>query len=126
VATFFVDRCLGRRVGELLRQAGWTVEYHDDHFAQASPDVDWLPQVAARDWVVRTKDPHISMRSSEVRAVRLASARVFSLTSGNLTSDEMAELFLNNGPTIHRLLNERPAPFIALIDAEGLEVVYPW
>ncbi len=39
--TFFIDRCLGsKRIVTALRQAGMTVEIHDDNFAPDAPDVD--------------------------------------------------------------------------------------
>jgi hypothetical protein len=45
--TFFIDRPLGRGVGEDLRAAGLRVELHDDHFAQDTQDVDWVREVTA-------------------------------------------------------------------------------
>lgn len=51
--TFFVDRCLGRYVfPSPLREPGLRVEVHDDHFADAAPDGEWLPAVGERGWVV--------------------------------------------------------------------------
>ena len=51
--TFFIDRCLGKKLATVLRAQGHTVELHDSHFAK---DVDWLPTVGQRGWVVLTKD----------------------------------------------------------------------
>jgi PIN like domain len=51
--TFFIDRCLGsKKVADALRQAGLTVEIHEDHFAPDALDVDWLTEVGAWQWVV--------------------------------------------------------------------------
>ena len=59
-AVFFLDRNLGSKIvaGE-LRRAGHRVEIHDDHFAPAVLDVDWLREVGSRGWVVLTKDRRI-------------------------------------------------------------------
>jgi hypothetical protein len=39
--TFFIDRCLGsKRVVAALREAGLTVEIHEDHFAPDALDVE--------------------------------------------------------------------------------------
>lgn len=47
--TFFVARSLGRGlVVAALREAGVTVHAHDDHFAQDTPDAEWLVKVGAR------------------------------------------------------------------------------
>jgi hypothetical protein len=51
---FFVDRCLGKAVAVALRTAGVEVHTHDDHFAQTTRDVDWIPEVTARGWVILT------------------------------------------------------------------------
>lgn len=47
-STWFVDYCLGRQVGEALREVGMKVEFHLDHFAEDAPDEDWLPVVGER------------------------------------------------------------------------------
>lgn len=64
--TFFIDRCLGsKRIVTALRQAGITVAVHEDHFPPDAADVDWLPQVGERGWVVLTKDANIARRTLE-------------------------------------------------------------
>lgn len=47
-STFFVDRCLGRTVGIVLRESGLKVELHEDHFKDDSPDEDWISEVGHR------------------------------------------------------------------------------
>ena len=43
--TFFVDRSLGSQiVPNALRQAGATVEIHDDHFSADEEDLVWLQE----------------------------------------------------------------------------------
>jgi hypothetical protein len=38
---FFIDRCLGsKKIVAALREAGVTVEIHDDHFLPDAADVD--------------------------------------------------------------------------------------
>ncbi|MEZ5614602.1 MAG: hypothetical protein R3E35_05245 [Rhodocyclaceae bacterium] len=57
---FFIDRSLGRKqVAEAFREVGGTVEVHDNHFPQTTPDVDWLAEVGRRGWVVLSKDDRI-------------------------------------------------------------------
>jgi len=62
--TFFIDRCLGKRfILEKLKSAGISIEIHDDHFAQDAQDVDWMPEVGKKGWVILTKDNKISKNS---------------------------------------------------------------
>jgi hypothetical protein len=79
-----VDRSLGKGMGRLLREAGATVELHDDHFPQTELDKNWIPNVTARGWVILTKDKNIRRPSGEREDVLLAGAKVFTLTSGNM------------------------------------------
>ena len=46
--TYFTDRDLGKRFGEILKSAGLTVEQHADHFAPDTPDEVWLAEIGKR------------------------------------------------------------------------------
>jgi len=48
---FFTDRDLGKIFPQILRDAGLTVEKHDDRFDQNTPDEVWLSEVDRRGWV---------------------------------------------------------------------------
>ena len=65
--TFFLDHQIGRyQVAHALRAAGAAVEVHLDHFAGDMPDVDWIPKVAAKNWVLITKDQNIRRNAQEL------------------------------------------------------------
>jgi predicted nuclease of predicted toxin-antitoxin system len=114
--TFFIDRCLGsKRVVAALREAGLTVEVHEDHFAPDALDVEWLPQVGEREWVVLTKDANISRRTLEKMAVARAGIRLFILASQNLASSEMIDILVQAIEPMKNLVHNHPAPFIAKI-----------
>jgi hypothetical protein len=51
--------------------------------APSARDVDWLPVVAARGWVILTKDLRISRLPEERRAVRENAARMVVISSGD-------------------------------------------
>lgn len=67
--TFFTDRNLGKRFPQLLRDAGLAVEHHDAHFAPATPDVEWIQEVAARGWIAISHDERIRYKADERSAV---------------------------------------------------------
>lgn len=114
--TFFIDRCLGsKRVVAALREAGLSVEVHEDHFAPDALDVEWLPQVGEREWVVLTKDANISRRTLEKMAVARAGIRLFILASQNLASAEMIDILVQAIKPMKNLVRNHPAPFIAKI-----------
>lgn len=117
---YFVDRCLGREVvPKGLREAGLRVEIHDDHFPANAKDTDWLPVVAARGWVVLTKDEHIRRRPLEREALLAAGARAFVLTARRLRGGDMANAFVRARRRMEALLRDRPEAFIAGVTRHG-------
>lgn len=124
--TFYVDRCLGgKAIVNALRTAGATVEAHDDHFAQAAEDVEWIPVVAANGWVILTKDKNIRRNRGEREALLLSHARVFTLTSGNMRGADMAALFVGHLAEMEHISGSQPAPFVYTIGPGGLYRIYP-
>lgn len=117
--TFLVDRCLGKAVRNALLEAGAQVEHLDEHFGQEAKDHEWLPDVSIRGWVVLTKDGAIGTNDLEVRAIARAGARVFILVSGNLTRQQMADLFVEVLPKLEKFNQGNQAPFIAKIYKDG-------
>lgn len=109
--TLFVDRSLGKRVGVLLREAGATIELHDDHFAQTTKDSEWIPAVTERGWVILTKDKNIRRPRGEREDVLIAHAKVFTLTAGSMGSAAMAEIFIGHLPDIERVADSQTPPF---------------
>ncbi|WP_088255199.1 hypothetical protein [Fimbriiglobus ruber] len=110
--TLFVDRSLGKRVGIRLREKGATVELHDEHFAQTTPDSVWIPNVTARGWVILTKDKNIRRPKGEREDVLTAAAKVFTLTSGNVSGAVMADIFIEHLVRIENTATSQTPPFV--------------
>jgi len=123
--TLFVDRSLGKGVGRRPREAGATVELHDDHFEQNTTDSTWIPDVKARGWVILTKGKNIRRPSGEREGVLTAGVRVFTLVSGNLSGQRMAELFIQNLnlAEIERVSEVAIPPFAYTVGPEGCRPV---
>ncbi|MBE9136858.1 hypothetical protein IQ254_06510 [Nodosilinea sp. LEGE 07088] len=117
---FFIDWSISQRsVPDALRLAGATVETHLDHFPPETADVDWLPAVSERGWIVLTKDEAIGRRPNEVAAIARSGARVFILASGNLTREQMANVFVATREKLEKFAQSNPAPFIAKVYKDG-------
>lgn len=72
---FFTDRNLGSEIFPgLLQRAGVAVHRHTDHFRDDAPDAEWLPVVAARGWVVLSRDEAIMRNPLEREAVLTSGA----------------------------------------------------
>lgn len=118
--TFFIDRCLGDKcIAEVLRSSGITVETHDDHFDKNAQDVEWIPNVGQRGWIVLTKDKSISKNELERLAVASAGIKMFILASQDLSGSDMAAIFLKAIVTMQEFVRKHPAPFIAKIYRSG-------
>jgi len=77
---FFLDRNLGRRVAEELRQRGWIVHRIADAFpsdAQDVPDEDGIRHGLSHGWVPLSKDGRIKTRDREIEPIRESSAVLY-------------------------------------------------
>lgn len=114
--TFFIDRCLGKKfIVETLKGAGISIKIHDDHFPQDAQDVDWMPEVGKKGWVILTKDVKIGRNSLEKIAVARAQIKMFALASQSLSGKDMAEIFLKAIVPMQEFVRKHPAPFIAKV-----------
>ncbi|AUX48227.1 hypothetical protein SOCE26_097580 [Sorangium cellulosum] len=123
--TYFVDRSLGRGlVVEALRAAKLEVHVHDDHFAQNTPDAEWLVEIGRRGWVVLTKDKNIRVNALERVALIRANVACIMLGRGDLTAASMAQIFIDALPLIQRVLRRFALPLAAsLSSAKSIRVL---
>jgi len=71
VSSIYLDRNLGKHViADALREAGATVEIHDDHLPLNAPDEDWIALVGRNSWIAITKDKNIRHRAAEIAAIK--------------------------------------------------------
>lgn len=117
---FFIDRSLGKhKIPQALRALGHSVVIHDEVFEPETPDEVWLSEAGRSGWIVLTKDEHIRYRKNELAAARRTGVRLFVLTAGNLTGDEMATVIASALPRVKRLATRIPGPCVASIDRRG-------
>jgi hypothetical protein len=112
-------------VGRILRAEGATIELHDDHFPQTEKDSAWIPEVTRRGWVILTKDKNIRRPSGEREDVLNANAKVFTLTSGNMSGPDMAAVFVRHLAEIERIANSQSPPFVYVVGPDGLTQLLP-
>jgi len=91
------------------------VEVHVDHFEPDAADEVWLPEVAARGWVILSNDQNIMRRPLEREAVRVSEATLLVLVGGHARADQLARNFLNTLPRIREFLHEHRPPLIAKV-----------
>lgn len=87
---YFVDRSLGRGpVAKAIRDAGFQVELMDDHFAQDADDADWIPVVAAHDWIIVTRDRRILFNPVERAALERSGAHYIAVVAKDQSGAQM-------------------------------------
>lgn len=116
---FFLDRCMGAHVlPAALRAAGLDVRtMQDEGFVQDVEDIEWIPAIAKRGWVIITKDKNIRRDSLELRAVLASAAYYFTLGKADRTATEMGEILLRHRATIERLVAHRSPPVVAQVNS---------
>lgn len=95
---------------------------HDAHYGkerEAIPDTTWIPLTAARGWIGFTKDKDIRHNVLERLAIAESGARIFSLTTGKITAEEMCAVFTSARRDMARVLRRYKPPFFARVSREG-------
>jgi len=100
-----------------LIAAGAKVELSRDHFPAGARDVEWLPVVGARGWVVLTKDRQIRRRELELEAFINARVRAFVLIAADLTGPDQADVFVKALPKMTRICRSARGPLIGAVSA---------
>jgi hypothetical protein len=104
-----------------LRDGGMPCEPHRAHFAPDAADADWIPAIAARGWVIVTRDFAIKRRPVEREAWTAARATIVMIRGDRLSSDDMSKLLLNAhaGGRLDRYITKRTPPMILYATADG-------
>lgn len=104
----------------MLREAGHVAHIPGPTtFSTGTQDVEWIPPVGERKWILITKDKNIRKRQIELRLLTEARVRTFVLTAAGLKGDEQAQVLKEALPAMLRLLRRHASHFIARVTAES-------
>jgi PIN domain-containing protein len=119
--TFFLDYQIGRYVvADALRKAGASVEVHIDHFAPAAPDLEWIPEIGSRRWVLITRDANIRRNPLERAAYEAAGLRGFVVTGKEMGGHDLATLLVRCLQGMVNRAAGRPGPLLFTISRGGV------
>lgn len=122
VRFFFDESCLG--IGKIVAQARADCVYPGhprSPIGPGDPDEDWIPVVAAREWVVVLRDKKIRNRPAERQALALHPLRVLVLTSaGNLGVWDQLRVLLRYWDRIEDILLQ-PPPWLNAVTKRGIQ-----
>ena len=115
-----------RELADALHQRGRVVHMHRQVFPDGTPDRIWIPDVAARGWIIITRDRRLQDRHLEWMAFLRAKARVLWFKGDRASSRAITDAFLSALPAIDSLTAELQPPYIVKITLAGtVEQVYP-
>ena len=119
----FIDRCAwSNRLGDALTKASIQFTPHHDHFEQACLDVDWLPVVGKKGWVVVTRDKNIRRKPNELQAFKENNVLAIVLSSGSssqASAADTAELLLKLLPKLMRKIQASKPPIMLTVTILG-------
>jgi len=109
-----------KQLASLLREAGFAVKVHDDHFKPDEPDDTWLAECGQRRWIVITADKKILKERLSMVAIGRSKCRVFFLPQNNKNPQSWAPILISAWTELHRILATREPPFVANISPNGV------
>ena len=85
--TFFLDNCVPIGLAQILKIAQCDVVHFqevwpDSQFPDGVDDVDWIPEIGRRGWIIVSADPKITTRPPEVAALKKAHVVAFFIYKG--------------------------------------------
>lgn len=102
---------------------GFEVELHNNHFVHDEDDDKWIPQVAARQWVILSGDKRLAVEPSNKEAVRDSKAQVVLVADTNSIPEQWAAAIIVGRFRLHELLDRNPGPVFIKIARQAREHV---
>lgn len=119
---YYLDANLdGPELVKRLRAADMPCEPHRDHFSPDAEDEAWIPTIAARGWIIVTRDFAIKRRPNEREAWNTANATVIMVRGEKLSADDMAKLLLTAHAhgRLDNYVGKRTPPMIIYLNPDG-------
>jgi hypothetical protein len=117
---FFLDANVdGDALASALTSLGLDVKRSRSEFAADAPDVEWLPEVGGRGWVLLSSDRRQSRKPEELTALKRARVRAFYFSNATMTSAEQVDAFKKGLRQIVRAVRKQTPPFVKIIRPSG-------
>jgi hypothetical protein len=105
--TFFFDNTFPPQLVQILRILKVDARHLQDDFPPDTPDVNWLPEIGRKGWVVVTGDRRISKKPPERKALAEANVIAVFMAKG-FTGKQIFDLvacFIRWWPAIERAVD---------------------
>ena len=108
---------MGRGIALRLQSEGHDAKPFDEFAGKR--DVDFLPIIGERGWVLLTKDKNIRRNQLEVEAILNAGVRAFVITATNVSHQQIADLVSKAIRKIAQI-SQQKGPFVYNITSTGI------
>jgi hypothetical protein len=78
--TFFFDNNHSPKIPKILKENGVDARHMQEVFGRGLEDVEWIPEIGKRGWVVITGDLHIKTKKAEKKVFEEANLITFFVT----------------------------------------------
>jgi hypothetical protein len=102
-----------------MRDANAPCELLTDHFPRGTPDVEWLPQIGQRNWILLSKDLAIGVDSLEYLALTNAKLGAFFIRSREMPKKEIITCVLKALPKMLQIMRTQERPYLYKIYKDG-------
>ncbi len=102
---------------------GFEVELHNNYFVHDEDDDRWIPEVAARQWVIPSGDKRLSVEPLNKEAVKQSKAQVLLVTDTNSLPEQWAASIIVGRFRIQELLDRNPGPVFIKIGRQAKDHV---
>ena len=106
-----MDRDLGPRFSEHLREAGVQAIDHDSYFPDDTPDMEWITRSAEEGWVALSRNTRITKTPHELQTVYETRAYLV-LIVGQAAILELAENFVATIGRLQRYVRKQEPPCV--------------
>ena len=117
--TFFLDENISRSIAQAMTALGHRFEHLLDHFPQGTPDVEFLPKIAEKGWLLVTQDKRIRRKPHERKALMNTGVGAFIFTGRAQKSTDEFTIDLLSRLTAMKELSDTPRPFVFGIPNRG-------
>ncbi len=90
-----------------------------EEFPRGALDVDWLPEVGRRGWVLVSADRRQSKKPDELAALKRAKVRAFYFSNATMTSAMQVEAFTRGLGRVVQTVRKQTPPFVKIIRPSG-------
>ncbi|HEY4003121.1 MAG TPA: hypothetical protein VGO93_29905, partial [Candidatus Xenobia bacterium] len=110
--TFFIDNNLPPRLAVGMRGFGENFVHLKDEWPEDADDVDFLPVIGARGWILVTKDEAMRTVKAELAALRQHRIRAFWLGGKGMSFWSTVEQVVANYRQMKEHVDKYPGPFV--------------